>query len=101
MHVQNFGMASFHTVRLACFDGKSVAFNKFNVGSGYKAQGSRPDKVALHIVSSLFEIISFSVFIFLVSCLCPLFLVCSSQSTMIMLKFLAELTRDYFLILQD
>ena len=36
-------MASFHTVRLACFDGKCAAFNKFNANTGYKPQGTRPN----------------------------------------------------------
>ena len=57
-------MASFHTVRLACFDGKSVAFTIFNIGTGYKAQGSRPDKVTLRIVCSLFEKFYFFFFFF-------------------------------------
>jgi hypothetical protein len=38
-------MASFHAVRLACFDGKSTAFSKFNQGTGYRATTTRPNKV--------------------------------------------------------
>jgi len=38
-------MASFHAVRLACFDGKSTAFSKFNQGTGYRATTTQPNKV--------------------------------------------------------
>ena len=38
-------MALFHTVKLSCFDGKNTAFNKFNLGTGYKAHGTHPNKV--------------------------------------------------------
>ena len=44
-------MASFHTVRLACFDGKSQAFKKFNANTGYKAQGTHPNKVSIPSLS--------------------------------------------------
>ena len=44
-------MASFHTVRLALFDGRSTAFKKFNANSGYKAQGTRPNKVSMPSLS--------------------------------------------------
>ena len=49
-------MASFNALCLACFDGKCSAFNKFNAGTGYKAQGMCPNKVnfcALFHISSL------------------------------------------------
>ena len=39
-------MASFHDFRLACFDGKSTAFAKFNQGTGYRATTTRPNKVS-------------------------------------------------------
>ena len=44
-------MASFHTVRLALFDGRSTAFKKFNANTGYKAQGTRPNKVSMPSLS--------------------------------------------------
>ena len=41
----------FHAVRLACFDGKSTAFSKFNQGTGYSATTTRPNKVNDFIIT--------------------------------------------------
>ena len=46
-----FAMASFHTVRLASFDGKCAAFKKFNQNTGYTPQGTRPNNSTLPSIS--------------------------------------------------
>ena len=72
-------MASFHTVRLACYEGNTTQFNKYNIGSGYKGQGSRPDKVTLHFCFFFINLYIFHSFCFKVAFLCPFFLMLVSQ----------------------
>ena len=63
-------MASFNTVRLACFDGKSAAFKKYNANSGYKPVGTRPNKVSIPSIVFVFHFGFFICF----ACLCHVIL---------------------------